>query len=108
MRLLIRPLTRSFFIKCLLCEKNHKTENCRVVTELQASHAIIKRKKLCFLCLKPSHVAKECKSKISCFICKNRHSAALCSNGKKEENSSLTSVANFQGSSKVLLQTAKV
>ena len=42
------------------------------------------------------------------FICKNRHSAALCSNGKKEENSSLTSVANFQGSSKVLLQTAKV
>lgn len=104
MRLLIRPLTRSSFIKCLLCEKNHKTENCRFVTELQASHAI----KLCFLCLKPSHVAKECKSKISTFICKNRHSAALCSNGKKEENSSLTSVANFQGSSSVLLQTAKV
>ena len=74
------------------CEKKHETENCRIATGLQARKAIIKR--LCFICLKQSHVAKECKSKISCFICKNRHHAAYFSNYKKEENSSLTYVAS--------------
>ena len=43
------------------------------------------------ICLKPSHVAEECKWKISCFLCENRHHAALSSSDKKEENSSLTS-----------------
>ena len=101
-------ITRLSFIKCLFCEKKYKTENCGVVTELQANKAIIERKKLCFTCLKPSHVAKKYKSNISSFTCKNRYHAALCSNNKKGEKSNLTSVAIFQGSSSVLLQMSKV
>ena len=64
---LINP---SSFIKCLFCDKKHKSEKCRIVTEIQARKNILKKKKLCFVCLKPHHVAKDCKSKISCYICK--------------------------------------
>lgn len=54
----------------------HETEKWCVATELQARKAIINRKKRHFTCVRSSHVAKECKSKISCFIFKNH--AALC------------------------------
>ena len=56
--------------------------------------------------LKPHHVAKDCKSKISCYNCKKRHHAAVCSPENPEGDASLTTVANSQGD--VLLQTAKV
>ena len=93
MRWLIKMIVFHKMFVWWFYEKKHKTENCRVLTEPQARKAIIKNL---------------IKSKISCFIHKyrtpiNRHHAKLCSNDKKEENSSLTSLTNFQGSSIVLL-----
>ena len=96
------------FLKCLFCDKKHKSEKCRIVTEIQARKNILKKKKLCFICLKAHHVAKDCKSKISCFNCKKRHHAAVCSPENTESDSHLTNIANSQGSTSVLLQTAKV
>ena len=86
----------SSFMKCLFCDKIHKSEKCR----------ILKKKKLCFVCLKPPHVAKDCKSKISCYNCKKRYHAAVFSPENPEGDASLTTVANSQGDA--LLQTAKV
>ena len=60
----------SSFMKCLFCDKKHKSEKCRIVTEIQARKNILKKKKLCFVCLNAHHVAKDCKSKISCYNCK--------------------------------------
>ena len=96
----------SSFMKCLFCDKKHKSEKCRIVTEIQARKNILKKKKLCFVCLKPHHAAKDCKSKISWYNCKKRHHAAVCSPENPEGDASLTTVANSQGD--VLLQTAKV
>ena len=96
----------SSFMKCLFCDKKHKSEKCRIVTEIQVRKNILKKKKLCFVCLKPHHVSKDCKSKISCYNCKKRHHAAVCSRENPEGDASLTTVANSQGD--VLLQTPKV
>ena len=93
-------------MKCLFCDKKHKSEKCRTVTEIQARKKILKQKKLCFIYLKPHHVAKDCKSKILCYNCKKRHRAAVWSPENPEGDASLTTVANSQDD--VLLQTAKV
>ena len=93
-------------MKCLFCDKKHESEKCHIVTEIQARKNILKKKKLCFVCLKPHHVAKDCKSKISCYNCKKRHHVAVCSHKNPEGDASSTTVANSQGD--VLLQTAKV
>ena len=96
----------SSFMKRLFCDKKHKSERCRIVTEIQARKNILKKKKLYFVCLKPHHVAKDCKSKISCYNGKKRHHAAVCSRENPEGDANLTAVANSQGD--VLLQAAKV
>ena len=96
----------SSFMKCLFCDKKHKSEKCRIITEIQVRKNILKKKKICFVCLKPHHVSKDCKSKILCYNCKKRHHAAVCSRENPEGDANLTTVANSQGD--VLLQTAKV
>ena len=60
---------------CQLCSKtNHQTPQCRQLKNLTPQQLIDKCKqlKLCTICLY-NHNYKECNSKTSCYICKQKH-----------------------------------
>ena len=65
--------------RCLFCNsKDHLAHKCKVVTDVCARKSIIQNKNRCFKCLRPGHTSKKCRSKISCYKCKENHHAAVC------------------------------
>ena len=67
--------------------------------------------KRCFVCLKGSHLAKDCSLKIKCFKCSKRHHIALCDLEESGHGSNTSSVMNIVGvddSTNNLLQITKV
>ena len=44
------------------------------------------QKKLCFLCLKPNHSAKNCDKNFTCFKCKGKHHVGICTYTPKESD----------------------
>ncbi|CAH2095423.1 unnamed protein product [Euphydryas editha] len=109
--------------KCIWCDKtNHGNLECyqmpKMTLEQRREH--LRKKKACCICLKIGHHAKTCKVFIQCFICKKRHSTALCpgnstpkSVSKSDEEdsartltSSLSSLSN--ATTTTLLQTVIV
>ena len=72
---------------------------------------IVRTSKRCFVCLKGSHFAKDCSSKIKCFKCSNQHHVALYDSeesGHSNNSSSVTNIARVNDNTNILLQTAKV
>ena len=64
-----------------------------------------------FVCLKGSHFAKDCSSKIKCFKCSKRCHIALCDSeeiGHSSSRSSVTNIAGVDDNTIIFLQTAKV
>ena len=64
-----------------------------------------------FVCLKGSHFAKDCSSKIKCFKCSKRYHIALCDSeeiGHSSSRSSVTNIAGVDDNTNIFLQTAKV
>ncbi|XP_063391892.1 uncharacterized protein LOC134677381 isoform X2 [Cydia fagiglandana] len=57
----------------------HKLDNCTKFLELQPLErfAQVKERRLCILCCRPSHSVKNCKSSVTCGICKRRHHTLL-------------------------------
>ncbi|XP_047135464.1 uncharacterized protein LOC105845216 [Hydra vulgaris] len=102
------------YLKCIFCDKNHKSQECMTIISLEDKRRILKNKRRCFKCLKIRHLSKDCNTKMKCFYCSNFYHAAMCINkiaNKKidiQENcsSSLASLSKCNNS--VLLQTARV
>ena len=95
---------------CLFCKKLHKSQNCRIATDIWTRKNIVRTSKRCFVCLKGSHLAKDCSSKIKCFKCSKRCHVLLCDieeNGYSN-SSSVTNIAGVDDNTNILLQTAKV
>lgn len=65
---------------CIICKKFHSSENCEhAYMSLYDKKDAVKKQNACFICLKcNSHRAYQCRSKIKCLICKNRHFIILC------------------------------
>ena len=64
-----------------------------------------------FVCLKGSHFAKDCSSKIKCFKCSKRYHIALCDLeeiGHSSSRSSVTNIAGVDDNTNIFLQTVKV
>ena len=61
-----------------LCKKRHKSVACVVVTNISERKGILKKQGRCFICLKRSHIAKNCDSKRGCSNCSQRHHSSLC------------------------------
>ena len=98
-------------IFCLFCKKPHKRQNCRIVSDIRTTKNIVGTSKRCFVCLKGSHLAKYCYSKIKYFKCSKRHYVALCDSGEGGHSSNSSSVVNITGvddNTNILLQTTKV
>ena len=63
------------------------------------------------MCLKGSHLTKDCFSRIKCFKCSKRHHFALCNleeSGRSSNSSSITNIAGLDDNANILLQIAKV
>lgn len=61
---------------CLKCSlTNHATSNCYQLAKLnyQDQQDFMRSKSLCFACLKPNHVATDCKAKPKCRTCQQEH-----------------------------------
>ena len=60
------------------CRQDHKSVDCVVVTNVGERKDILKKQGRCFICLKRSHIARNCDSKRSCSNCSQRHHSSLC------------------------------
>ena len=65
-------------VTCTFCKKAHPSVNCNIVTNCAARKEMLRREGRCFVCLKKSHLARQCTSNIRCFRCKKRHHASVC------------------------------
>ena len=65
----------------MLCKyEDHYSDQCRIITDIDTKRGILKKGNICFKCLKPGHIKKNCGNKIKCFRCKveGNHHTALC------------------------------
>ena len=70
------PQTR----KCLYCEKdNHTTAACfRLAKQpYDKQQDFVKRSRLCFACLKPGHMTRQCQKRSQCGKCNKSHPTSL-------------------------------
>ncbi|XP_038106574.1 uncharacterized protein LOC119766211 [Culex quinquefasciatus] len=68
--------------KCAKCSKEHPLYQCDEFRkmDLQCKRDLVAQEKLCYNCLRSSHIAKSCSSKSVCrnADCKQRHHTLLC------------------------------
>ena len=64
---------------CKICGQRHSLFDCTQMKDMSVDQRIecIKRKRLCFNCLKGNHSATNCKSTFSCKRCHKRHHTLL-------------------------------
>ena len=65
-------------ITCTFCKKGHRSIDCVVVANVSERKEILKKQGRCFICLKRSHIAKDCDSKRGCLHCGQRHHPSVC------------------------------
>ena len=63
---------------CSFCRQRHVSASCNVVTDLRARRTQLRIQGRCYLCLKRSHLARDCTSSIRCLKCAKRHHVAIC------------------------------
>ncbi|XP_065680548.1 uncharacterized protein LOC136094513 [Hydra vulgaris] len=105
---------------------NHKSHQCKLVTNITARKKIISDKKCRFRCLSNKHFSNKCSSKLKCFKCNRYHHVSICDSDNRDKynnnmrdnnkDGELTSVAStsflsasksvIQSTETVLLQTA--
>eukprot|EP00112_Aurelia_sp_Birch-Aquarium-sp1_P006125 Seg1684.1 transcript_id=Seg1684.1/GoldUCD/mRNA.D3Y31 product="hypothetical protein" protein_id=Seg1684.1/GoldUCD/D3Y31 len=118
---------RKFVIKCAYCDGDHKSHLCTTVTDHIVRRKILTRKNRCFICLRANHLARNCRSNMTCLKCNRRHHSTICEcyskagtsergNEADQKRSSVeakvpesTSTTNMHVSARnsVLLQTAR-
>ena len=89
-------------VKCTFCKDSHPSVKCDIVKDVDSRWSLVKRKHLCFLCLRSGHGSQSCNSKTMCKRCGKKHHISLC----KEVVESNGLITNVRAST--LLQTAKV
>ena len=72
-------------VSCSFCKGPHASVKCGIVTDKRQRKSILRRQGRCFVCLKRGHISKECRSSISCYICKQRHHASICDNSESSK-----------------------
>lgn len=63
---------------CTLCKQPHPTASCHMVTNKAARRECLRKHGCCFVCLKRSHLARDCPSNMACLKCSARHHVSLC------------------------------
>ena len=107
-------------INCTYCHKSHPSVRCNVITDVKARESLLLKQGRCFICLKKSHIARDCQSTTRCFKCQGQnHHASVCEQdpimpGNTGGDPKITSRGNentvlfIDTKTSVLLQTAKI
>lgn len=66
----------------LLLPTSASVQSCKVVTQPEARKQILRKSGRCFVCLRPGHVSRECRSRSRCSKCSRRHHTSICSGGE--------------------------
>lgn len=102
---------------CLCCTGQHKIVSCDKFLKLsvQSRFDFVKENKLCLLCFSPSHLVRNCRSRVKCDQCQYSHHGMLHFGRKpmnsgydedtKNQNTVLTSTTK---SDNILFATAKI
>ena len=86
------PRFRSFYAQdrepgpgpCVYCDcVTHRSWQCERVTSPAERRQILQGKRLCFNCTGPQHQAPQCRSRISCIHCKQRHHSSICDRAER-------------------------
>ena len=94
---------------CVFCKGSHWSDKCEVITDPSVRKEFLKSAKRCFLCLKESHLSRNCQTKRTCYYCKGFHNSSICetwetqSLSRNPQSTNLVNNKNF-----VLLQTTDV
>lgn len=69
----------AFTKPCLYCDRNHTLEECQKMKESPHKEKIefLKKTGLCFGCLLKGHVSKDCKKRMTCLVCAQKHPSML-------------------------------
>ncbi|CAB3979174.1 PREDICTED: uncharacterized protein LOC107346460, partial [Paramuricea clavata] len=70
------PQAQGIKVSCTYCRKAHASFKCDVITNVQARKELLKKEGRCYVCLRKSHLAKDCNGK-SCFKCNKRHHPSI-------------------------------
>ena len=90
--------------KCVFCKcEDHYSNQCRIITDIYTRREILKKGNICFKCLKPGHIKKNCRNKIKCFRFKaeGNHHTALCYPKNYSQHTSPTTTNSDQNNSSI-------
>ena len=66
--------------KCVYCLEEHLSEHCQKVKSVDERKSILRKYAKCFTCLTTGHRSYNCRSRISCALCKGKHHTSICDN----------------------------
>lgn len=74
-----RHTINAFQKPCIYCEKQHTLAECHKIRNQPYKDRLefLKGKGLCFSCLTPGHLSKDCKKRATCEYCSKRHPGML-------------------------------
>ena len=66
-------------VRCLCCDRRHLVEECRQFREKKHKDKILllRQKGVCFACLRPGHMSKDCEERLTCQTCGKAHPTVL-------------------------------
>ena len=72
-------LDNSYVRKCPLCDKPHELEQCKTFLGKTPHERVevCKSKGVCFSCLTKGHMARRCRKRTECEVCKKSHATLL-------------------------------
>ena len=95
--------------KCTLCSKPHDLNECEEFGKktLPERKDLIRKRGLCFGCLKPGHISSKCKDKLVCNTCEKKHPSSLHDPDwkPKSKKHQATSKENVEGNDQERINT---
>lgn len=107
-------------MKCLFCEREHLLYRCFLFKRkpVSARHKFVVNNSLCFICLKPGHLANSCPATYKCRTCEGKHNTLLheesknpvsrdVDNGRKDKSEVSTTTGMAADSSQKFVGTTR-
>ena len=95
--------------QCLFCDKKgHPSKTCRKVPSAEERKVILYRKNRCYVCLSPTHKARDCNSGKTCQTCGGKHHAMICEgrnnrdDNANEDNDEIVAPGNGNNNERVV------
>ena len=65
-------------MSCTHCRQKHPSARCTTITDTRARRNLLKQQGRCFICLRRSHLARNCPSNSARHNCLGKHHVSIC------------------------------